>query len=120
MRITDLIDTAAAPRLPRLAGRDKPAPEMSTVLTASLAAAWAMAVGVLAVVALVLVGWLVDGRSGAGTAEAAQIALQAFLLAHGASLTVDWEFSASSRWASPPCPPGCWCEPARRSLVVAV
>jgi len=90
VRITDLIDTAAAPRLPRLAGRDKPAPEMSTVLTASLAAAWAMAVGVLAVVALVLVGWLVDGRSGAGTAEAAQIALQAFLLAHGASLTVDW------------------------------
>lgn len=49
-----------------------------------------MAVGVLTVVALVLVGWLVDGRTGDGATQAAQIALQAFLLAHGATLTVDW------------------------------
>ncbi|MGI8692187.1 MAG: cell division protein PerM [Geodermatophilaceae bacterium] len=55
-----------------------------------MAALWAMSVGVLAVVALVLVGWLVDGRTGAGAAEAAQVGLQAFLLAHGGSLAVDW------------------------------
>ncbi|MDQ3465826.1 MAG: DUF6350 family protein, partial [Actinomycetota bacterium] len=87
--MTDVLDSAS--RLRRTAAaKDTPPREFGTVLTASVAALWAMSVGVLAVVALVLAGWLVDDRTGAGAAQAAQIALQAFLLAHGASLTVDW------------------------------
>lgn len=92
--MTDVLDSAAPARLlilgRRSASKDEPAREPSTVLTASVAALWAMSVGVLSVVALVLVGWLVDGRSGAGAGSAAQIGLQAFLLAHGARFTVDW------------------------------
>jgi len=87
--MTDVLDSAS--RLRRTAAaKDTPPREFGTVLTASVAALWAMSVGVLAVVTLVLAGWLVDDRTGAGAAQAAQIALQAFLLAHGASLTVDW------------------------------
>ncbi len=89
--MTDILDSAGPARLRRAAtAHDMPSREFATVLTAAMAALWAMSVGVLAVVALVLVGWLVDGRTGADAAQAAQIALQAFLLAHGATLTVDW------------------------------
>ncbi len=88
---TELMDKAAPTRLRRVAGpQDRPVRQYPTVLTAALAALWAMSAGALAVVALVLVGWLVDGRTGAGAGEAARIGLQAFLLAHGSSLTVDW------------------------------
>lgn len=60
-----------------------------TVVTAAVAALWALAVGVLAVVSVLLVGWLIDD-TGVGAADAAQVGLQAFLLAHGGSLDTGW------------------------------
>lgn len=60
-----------------------------TLGTAALAALWALAAGLLGLSAVVLVGWLVDD-TGVGAASAAQVALQAYLLAHGGSLTVAW------------------------------
>lgn len=94
VRIPDLLDRATPALFRRTdmaeAAGARDQRSSATVLTASLAALWAMVVGVLALVALVLVGWLVDGRTGVGAAQAAQLALQVFLLAHGASLAVDW------------------------------
>lgn len=88
---TELMEKAVPGRSRRTtAVRTRPEREFSTVVTAAMAALWAMSVGLLAVVALVLVGWLVDGRAGAGAAQAAQVGLQAFLVGHGASLTLDW------------------------------
>jgi len=86
--MTDVLDTPARTRTP--GGRAKPQRESSTLLAASLAALWAMSAGVLAVLAVVLVGWLVDSGTGVGAGQAAQVALQVFLLANGGSITADW------------------------------
>lgn len=86
-----LLDTAPSrARRTATSKNTRPTRDLGCVPTASLAALWAMSVGVLAVVAFVLVGWLVDGRTGAGAAAAAQIGLQAFLLAHGGGLVTEW------------------------------
>lgn len=57
--------------------------------TSALAALWSLAAGLSGLTALVLVGWLVDD-TGVGPADAAQVSLQAFLLAHGSGLTTSW------------------------------
>ena len=63
--------------------------EYETVLIGAIAALWALAAGALAVVSVLLVGWLFDD-GGVGAADAAQVGLQAFLLAHGGSLDTGW------------------------------
>ena len=60
-----------------------------TLGTAALAALWALAAGLLGLTAVVLVGWLLDD-TGIGVAQAAQVSLQAYLLAHGGSLSAAW------------------------------
>lgn len=60
-----------------------------TLGTAALAALWALAAGLLGLTAVVLVGWLVDD-TGVGPGTAAQVGLQAFLVAHGGGLVTAW------------------------------
>lgn len=82
--VTDLLERSgpATPRFSARGGYDR-------LATAALAALWALAAGLLGLTALVLVGWLVDD-TGVGAGRAAQVALQAYLLAHGGSLAAAW------------------------------
>lgn len=82
--VTDLLE-----RVRRTAVEPAVGGGYQTLGTAAVAALWSLAAGLFGLTALVLVGWLIDD-GGVGPADAAQVALQAFLLAHGSSLTTSW------------------------------
>lgn len=84
---TDLLERVRTTRRPR-AG--EPKRDLGTAGTAAWAAIWAAAVGACAVLAVVLLGWLADGRTGGSAKGAIDVGLQAFLLGHGGTLSADW------------------------------
>jgi hypothetical protein len=63
--------------------RERPVPVALAALTT---ACWAAVVGAAPVVAIALVAWIADSRSGAPAFDAIRIALDGWLLAHGAWL----------------------------------
>ena len=77
-----MTETVSRPPLSR-APRPRPASPLRVGLPA---AAWALAVGLLAVAAPVLAAWAADARSGSGAAAALRAVGQVALLAHGAAL----------------------------------
>lgn len=58
----------------------------SVLLPGAVAAAWALAAGLISIAVPVLIAWAADSRTGAGATEALQTAGQLWLLAHGATL----------------------------------
>lgn len=82
---SDTATDAAAVVNPRETPRDS-----GTVLAGCLAAGWVLLAGALAIAAVALVAWLTDNRSGAPAASALLVAVQVWLLAHGASLDLPW------------------------------
>ncbi len=85
--MTDLGQRPTRTREPAAARQDRGLPLPASC---ALAAGWALLAGALAVCAVFLVGWLVDGRTDAGAWEAARLGLQGYLLAHGGTLGVPW------------------------------
>lgn len=68
--------------------RQRSDPATSPLQPGAIAASWALGAGLVAITLPVLLIWAADGRSGAGSVEASKTAVQLWLLAHGAPLTV--------------------------------
>ncbi|MDQ1675849.1 MAG: hypothetical protein QOC93_993 [Actinomycetota bacterium] len=66
-------------------GDTRPVPLFAGALTTSL---WAVVVGIAPLAAVVLVVWVAGASSGSGATDAVRFALGAWLLAHGAPLTL--------------------------------
>lgn len=82
--MTQTIERRPLPRPLPPAGR----PGVGVLVPGSLAAAWAIGAGLVALAVPVLLAWATDSRSGSGAGDATRAAGQLWLLAHGASLDV--------------------------------
>ncbi len=81
--MTDLLDRAV-----RFSTRAEERASASVSVRGALAALWAAAMGLATVLVVVLVAWAADPRSGSGAGPAVRTALQVWLLAHHAALSV--------------------------------
>lgn len=86
--MTELLTRTTTTRAGASDGADTYGLSSSVWLRGALAALWAVCVGLAALVALVLVAWAADSRSGAGAAAAVRTSLQLWLSAHRVPLHV--------------------------------